>query len=533
MKIINIYKILLVATLFGASGCVELDTIPYDRETDLTYWEDPSSALSALNTCYTSITSIEELMYSEATTDNAYSKVPNEFTQKIGNGSYSTADPYVKLVWDSRYTGIRQCCELLGNIDKVPQLSAELKARYIGEAKVIRAYLYYDLYTKFGDVPYFTNVISIKESQTLPRTPRAQVVENIIQELKSVIDGNMLPASYSGDERGRITKWAAKSVLARVYLFEGRFTEVKNISDDIIKNGGFTLFGSYAGLFETENEYNSEVIFDVQYIPSSREHNINYHFLPPSLGGYSQLSPLKTLVDSYIMTNGKAIDEVGSNYDPSNPYINRDPRLAATIIYTGNSYTKADGSIATINCDKGADKDGYGFGSDCSATGYYIKKYYDKNYRAAFKSGLNPILIRYAEVLLMYAEAMAELGSLDQTAWDITVGALRTRAGFVNSAALDFPASATKAELISIVRNERRCELALEGQRQKDIVRWKIAETVMKGWCHGLYTGDVVGADNGFVRVEQRIFDKAKHYLWPIPQAERDLNKNLTQNPEW
>src|SRR5690606_19727229 len=101
---------------------------------------------------------------------------------------------------------------------------------------------------------------------------------------------------------------------------------------------------------------------------------------------------------------------------------------------------------------------------------------------------------------------------------------------FTESRALEFP---TGGDLKEIVRRERRSELAFEGLRHKDIIRWRIAEQVLNGWSHGLYTGDAVGTDNGYVRVENRRFDAGKHYLWPIPQNERDLNSSLTQNPEW
>lgn len=526
--------ILSAVLVVGGASCVDLDTAPYDRETDLTYWEeDPNAALKALNTCYTYLASMDEQLYSEAMTDNAYTKQPNDATQNIGNGTFSTADPYVKLLWDSRYTGIRMCNELLENIDRVPDLDLELKNRYIGEAKAIRAYHYYELYTRFGDVPYTTKVLSIKESMSTPRTDKATVISNILADLDEVIDGNYLPASYDADNKGRITRWAAMAIKAKIYLFEGDWTQVRNITSTIMSEGGFTLFPSYAGLFEIENEYNSEVILDAQYRPTSREHRMLYVIVPPSLGGYSQLSPLQELVDSYIMMDGKTIGETGTSYDENHPYDNRDPRLKATVMYTGNSYMLADGTETVINCEKGEGKDGYGVGSDCTATGYYIKKYWDKTYRATFFSGLNPILIRYADVLLMNAEALAELGELDKTAWDKTIKMIRQRAGFELPVAIEFPAEASKNQLIQIVRNERRSELALEGHRYKDIIRWRIADDVMNGWCHGLKTDDIIGTDDGYIRVENRQFDANKHYLWPIPQAERDLNGNLTQNPNW
>lgn len=528
----NIFVLASVA-MFNAA-CVGLDTAPYDRETDLTFWsEDANAALSALNTCYTQLSSLDEQMYDECMTDNAYTKQPNDYTQKIGNGSFSTADNYVAGYWNRRFSAIRSCNQVLDNIDKVSTLSEALKKRYIGEVKVIRAYHFYKLYTHFGAVPYPEHLISIAESQTMERTPRETVVANVIADLNEVINGNYLPSSYDADNKGRVTVGAAKALLAMVYLFEGNWASVKQVTESIMSDGTYDLFPSYSGLFEVANEGNKEVILDVQYSPSTREQGTQYSFLPPSLGGYSQLSPLQELVDSYVMDNGLAITDLQSGFDASKPYENRDPRLAATVMYTGNSYRMADGSERVINCEKGADKDGYGFSSDCSATGYYVKKYWDNQYRAAIgTSSLNPILIRYADVLLMNAEANAELGTLDETVWNKTIKPIRVRAGFNASSALNFP-SVSKDALINIVRNERRSELAMEGHRYTDIIRWKIAEKVLNGYCHGLYTGDIVNADNGFIRVEKRNFDASKHYLWPIPQKERDLNKNLEQNPNW
>ncbi len=517
---------------FAASSCVSLDTPPYDRETDLTYWEtDPNAAIGVLNTCYTYLANMDEQLYSEGMTDNAYVKRSTEFTQSIGNGSYSTADTYVRNVWNGRYAGIFYCNQLLNNIDRVKTLSEELKKRYIGEAMVIRAWHYYELYTKFGAVPYSTAVMSVEDSKTISRTDKETVVASIIADLAEVIDGNYLPDSYGAADKGRITRWAAKSILAKVHLFEGNWAEVKSITSDIMQNGGFSLFGNYAGLFEIANEYNSEVILDAQYTPSSREHNMLYSLIPPSMGGYSMIAPLKSLVDNYIMLNGKSIDEDGSGYDMNNPYADRDPRLAATVMYTGNSYTMADGSVVTIDCNEG--RDAFGGEADCSPTGYYVKKWWDNTYRASLMSGLNPILIRYADILLMNAEALAELGEFNEAAWNATIKPIRARAGFTDAAALDCPAGLAKENAIELIRQERRSELAFEGTRHKDIIRWRIAENVLNGWCHGIYTGEVVGTDDGYARIEQRSFNASKHYLWPVPQAERDLNKNLAQNSGW
>ena len=120
--------------LLPVSSCVSLDTEPYDRETDLSFWKKENSALYALNSCYPTLYSAEEVLYADAMTDNAYTKVQTGFNQAIGNGSYSIAYPYVESVWDSRYAGIRACNELLNNIDKVPGLTDELRNQYRSEA---------------------------------------------------------------------------------------------------------------------------------------------------------------------------------------------------------------------------------------------------------------------------------------------------------------------------------------------------------------------------------------------------------------
>jgi hypothetical protein len=517
---------------FILSSCLDIDTPPYDRESDLIFWNDPSSAEKTLNACYEYLASTEEILYADAATDNAYCKV-QDFTRDIANGSYSPAADYVKRIWDSRYGGIKKCNRLLVNIEKVPELTEELRNQYIAEAKVLRAWHYFELYSRFGDVPYYTHVITMSESAEIGRTPKAEVTANIIADIDEVINNNRLPASYPDKDKGRITKWAAAALKARILLFEGRWAELKTVTEDIMSNSGHALFtGGYEQLFTVPNEGNIEVILDVQYAKSLRENGTQYQFLPPSLGGYSQLSPLQELVDSYIMLSGKAIYEQGTDYDAANPYAGRDPRLAATICYDGNSYENIDGSVATITTTPNANPDGFGFSSNCSATGYYLKKYWDNDYRASLQSGLNTILIRYADILLMNAEAYAETNGLTEAVWNKTVKPIRERAGF-SVAGSSFPASKTPAELIQIVRNERRSELAFEGLRLKDIYRWRIAENVLNGWCHGIYTGETIGTDNGFVRVEQRWFQADKHYLWPIPQADRDINKNLGKNPNW
>ena len=142
-------------------------------------------------------------------------------------------------------------------------------------------------------------------------------------------------------------------------------------------------------------------------------------------------------------------------------------------------------------------------------------------------SGLNLITMRYADVLLMYAEAKSEFGQMNEDIWNRTVRAIRARAGFTDAGALNYPGT---ANMQKIIRRERRCELVMEGLRIFDIRRWKTIETVMNTYPHGAKFGDI-SIDNGYIRLDRRVFNKDRDYLFAIPQSQRDINKNLSQNP--
>lgn len=270
----------------------------------------------------------------------------------------------------------------------------------------------------------------------------------------------------------------------------------------------------------------------------NRTYNHLFDFVPISVGArLNALAPTQELVDSYLMTNGRTINEAGSGYDAEDPYVNRDPRMTATIVYHNYNWTRPDGTSKTIYIKPGTDPDDtkmdeYAAGGVSSPTGYYLRKYYDPTSLTNFVSGLNLILIRYADVLLMYAEARNELGTMDEFVWNQTLRALRNRAGFVDPVALNFNASLGQDGLRTAIRNERRTELAMEGLRVFDIRRWKTAEVVLNGWAHGAKFGPA-SIDNGYIRANLRVFDPGKHYLWPIPRDERNLNPNLQQNPGW
>jgi len=328
---------------------------------------------------------------------------------------------------------------------------------------------------------------------------------------------------------------------ARVLLYEGRMDEAISVCEMLMNDpatyGSYALESNYTALFSdaTVNNSTSESMYSLQYVPSLRTWGEYIDFAPITAGARTNnLAPTQELVDSYIMLNGKAIDEAGSGYDIDDPYTNRDPRLKETIVYDQYEWKNPDGSTQTIYIEPGTAPAGqtsneYSNAGQGTATGYYWRKYWDPNYAApGISSGLNLHIIRWAEILLDYAEAKNAKGEMTEDVWNKTIRLIRQRAGFTDAGALDYPSGSSR-NMTDIIRNERRSEFVLEDKRIDDIRRWKIAENVMNGWAHGARYGDA-GIDNGYLRVQQRTFDPGRHYLWPVPPAEIALNSQLTQN---
>nr|WP_294922454.1 RagB/SusD family nutrient uptake outer membrane protein [uncultured Flavobacterium sp.] len=520
-------------------SCEDLDLTPENQFTDSNYWESVDRAQTFLNTAYSQMQSSQYFFYNEALSDNAVNgRGDNAGAASIGAGIYDTSLGRLKEEWNNRYAGIKTCNILIENINRIPDADPAIIARMSAEARFLRAFQHFQLTTWFGDIPLVKKDPSLEEATTIRRTPHAEVVEFILDELDAIIPVLPKNTQLAETERGRITMGAAAALKARVLLYESRWEEVIQTTDQFMAMtyGQYSLFPSYEGLFEAKNEYNSEDILSLQYVPIDRMWGEFFDMAPLSAGArLNALAPTQELVDSYIMLNGKKINEMGSNYNENNPYVNRDPRLTATVVYDQYQWKEADGSTRTINIKPGTapgNPDEFVQGSSATSTGYYTRKYYDSQHLTSLQSGLNLMLFRYADILLMYAEAKNELGQMNSTVWDQTIKALRMRAGFTDAAALTFNSSLGQTELQEIIRNERRTEFGMEGLRIFDIRRWKIAEDVLNGYAHGAKFG-VSSIDNGYLRVNLRTFDPDKHYLWPVPRDERLINTNLSQNPNW
>jgi hypothetical protein len=533
--------ILCVTVLFS---CRKLDQPITTDYTDEAYWRTADDALAALTSCYENLSDDTYYFGDEALSDNGYvNGTGYKAVSLISSGAFDPSNQRLTEEWKYRYTCIRKCNIVTTNIDRVPGLDSTLKRRIVAEARFIRAYSYFQLVSWFGDVPFYTNLISIEESKTIARTKKDEVLSFIQNELTAIrtdLPVNIYTGgagNYEEKDKGRITRGAAIALSARVHMFKSEWQPAINDCELLIgntSNGSYALQSNYANIFSPSNEFNNEVIFDIQY-GGGRTHGSQRNFLPQTVALLrSTLVPTQDLVDDYIMLNGKGISEAGSGYSETDPYTNRDPRFNATILHDGSTITDFDGKVQTILTRPGSTPatnsvDDQG----ASPTGYYFYKYYDRT-ATNYNSGLNLIVIRYADVLLMYAEAKNELNQLDAGVWSQTIRALRVRAGFTDAGATEFPGVGQEALRI-IVRRERRAELAFEGTRALDIRRWKIADQALNKPVRGIkVSGGAFRTDaNGYIIVEDRRFINPKHYLWPVPTFERDQNTNLGQNQDW
>ena len=516
----KISHVIFIMLAFALSSCKKdfLDLQPLDEYSETSLWTSVEDAEAALNGCYNGWESGEWIYYIDCASDNAFNPYPWEGYSMMGNMVLLTPTNTGINRWN--FNTIQKVNWFLANIDKVT-MDDELKDRMKAEARFLRAYKYVIMTQAYGDVPLLTANITPEEANGIGRTPKAEVVKFILDELADLPQS--LPESYSGEDVGRITSGAAWALKARTELYNGMFAECIASCNQVI--GKYELFSSFPDLFRIQHENNSEIILDVQFVQNFN--SLGVGVLPPQTsGGWWSVNPTQSLVDEFEMINGKTIDDPTSGYNPDDPYQNRDPRLQYTIVVPGALY---DGAyFDPLNPSS------YDYYAAYNYTGYAGKKFTSNlsDFTDMWNTGLNIPVIRYAEVLLMYAEAKVENGEIDNSVYD-ALDQVRERAGMP---VVDRVAYASQPDLRELVRRERRVELALEGLRWFDVQRWKIAEEVMDGPVYGSRLGTVdpdtgeLDLNDDRILSEQRSFDESKNYLWPIPQSQIDINKNLTQN---
>jgi hypothetical protein len=512
-------KIICVFTLsLFLAGCGNdmLDVQPNDRYTEENFWTSESNALMGLTGCYAVLRNAGMYggtatpLWEETATPNAYNYDNSGGWNVIGAGTQTASNSaIITSRWDDAYRGIGRCNTVLARIDAV-SMDAALKNRMKGEATFLRALYYSTLANYYGGVPLILDQPDPATQTELPRNSREEVVQQVLKDLDAAIAA--LPVKYSaGTDIGRATKGAAMALKAKVLLFEA--SPLVNASGEAAKwklaadaakavmdlpGTGYALFPNYRALFLPANENSSESIFDVQ-------------FITPRLGSsfdligrqYNTNAPVRDLVNAYLMKDGLPQSQ-SPLYNAANPHGNRDPRMYQTIVYPGDMF---QGQLVTP--------------ARFAVTGYGTKKYtiYDKEANSENiqdgRSEINYMVLRYADILLMYAEAQNESSAAPDASVLDAVNKVRARAGMPTVAA-----GKTKAEMREIIRLERRIEFAGEGLYYTDIRRWKTAEVVLNA---PILTFDAKP-------IMTRTFKAQRDYWWPIPDVQRDRNPKLEQN---
>lgn len=528
MKQTTKYILLILLSLSGIiSSCKKdiLETVPNDRVSSTIYWRTESDAIYGVNSVYSALDAVN-LFVLDGVSDIGHTNTTFTVEFNIENGTYDASHSRIQTEWQSTYRGIFLANDVLANIDKITSSNTALIDRLKAETRVLRAYYYLKLTGLYGDVPMITTPISAAEGLTIARTSQAEVYEFISAELTAA--ATALPATYAAADKGRVTKGAALALKARAHLWAGNFAEAATAAKAVMDLNVYGLVDEYGKLFTYAMENSKEVVLDKQFLAGTLTHNSFAYMGPYSQrNSASNFVPTKALADLYTMKNGKDITDPTSGFDPMQPYLNRDPRMRFTMFLDGDVLPSGI-LFQPVPGSGGADE--VGKTQYNTSTGYSLKKYVvAEDLQTPGASGLNFMLLRYAEVLLTYAEAKIELNQLDASVYD-AINAVRTRSD-VGLPALE--TGLTQEQLRQIVRKERTIELAFEGWRLFDIRRWRIGEQVMRGPVYGITyyeNGNPVTVE---VPSVVRVFDPGKHYLWPVPQKENALNPALGQNPGW
>lgn len=525
--------IIAIFILMGASCSDFLDTVPRDALSPNTTWKTEEDAQNFLIGCYDGWVSDGAILYWDCTSDYGFNYHIHEGYRNIANGGMTASNAVANFY---SFGMIRRCNDFLTNIEDIEFADPKEKDNMIGQVKTIRAFQYFDKNWKYGGIPIIESYETAEEAQ-VPRDTEEAVKKFIFDELDAAIPLlNKEPKA-----RGYIAKGTALALKMRSALYYEDYERAKSAAQEIMDLGLYELDSSYENVFTIAGQGSKEIISSYQ-----RDENLYSQWVIGAMynnadGGWSSIVPTKNLVDAYEMANGLTIDEPGSGYDATYPFANRDPRMAMTILYPGMEW---QGSVlntldATINGGKNPNNPDDA--DNASKTGLTWAKYLapKAQYPNMWDTGVSVIIFRYAEVLLTFAEAENELNGPSTKVYNM-LNQLRNRVGMPN---VDEAKYNTKETLRELIRRERGVELAGEGLRRDDILRWKtdngslLAETVLNGPLVRFEgTIDYSETDpfkraviSGTTLVEQREFKKTHRYL-PIPQSARDKNPKLEQN---
>lgn len=441
------------------------------------------------------------------------------------------------------YSQVRKTNLFLEKIDET-QFTDNEKSTLKGEVKALRAKLYFDMVKRYGGVPLINEPQDLSDDLFVKRATMDESFDFIISELEESIELLQETRGSRDLDVGRWNKNSANAFLGRVLLYwasplynpnneASRWTKAASVNKDVIDSEKYSLHDSYRRIMLDKN--NEEEIFSVQFKKGFRENSWDSAAQPDdrSNGWAVVWSPVQEFVDAFEMKNGKNINDPDSGFDPSNPYENRDPRLQQTVIVNGSIFGFQGWPVYTY---VGAPNTGINEPYS-GITGYLMRKGTDEtnqDYVGWSGSEQNWIELRYAEVLLNYAEAKNEsLSTPDESVYQ-AVEKIRQRAGLDP---YQLPSGLNKEQMRERIRHERYIELSFENKRYWDLRRWKTAVERLDGKqytaCH------ITKHDDGTFTYEYKPVDitplvfQEKMYFMPIPQGDIEKNPNLEQNPGW
>lgn len=511
MKLLNQHSYWLVVVLaLALTSCDSdiLDTTPKDQIAPEIFYQNENEAVMGLMGVYNAYN--QHWYQYDFMSDNNFMHHDWQGSMEFGNWTHTSESWRALDKWEINYATIGRSNAFLENIED-PPFDDDVKTELEAEARFMRAVSYSELIHFFGDVPLILGTQSLDEAE-VPRDPKEDVLDQIVEDFDFAA-ANLPPTQPSG-EVGRATSGAAHAMKARILLYEEQWEEAAEAALEVINSGVYDLFHDYEDLFAEENENNIEIIFDTQYMQDQRPQP-----WPSTCLGYSEWpTPGVTtdIIDEYRMTSGLPIDE-DPDYDDQDPFTDRDPRLKATFVLPGTPY----GDITFIPAN------------DEQPTGMRPRKYAGIEYDNKDNCAINWIHMRYADILLMRAEALVENGETGQEVYDL-INQVRQRVDMPIVEDVD-GTGLGQDQLRDLIRHERRVEFAMEGTRYSDMRRWELEEQVkpVYGWNTSLLADPEDPDQWVFERVmmEDRQFDPDKGWMWPIPQEEIQNNPELEQNP--
>ncbi len=480
----------LLTTLVLTDCKKALDVQQQGVYTTANYFRNETDAVNSISGIYTLLTQENYIAHQETTfdvpSDDYWRSGDHSEDEPIENLTYDASNAQVNYSWTWKYETVNRATNCIINIPKINNITPAIKNRSMGEAYFFRAFGYWRLMIIYGDVPIITDDDYQKTNFNVPKSPVEDVRKQIESDLLKAV--SLLPETYSQSDHGRVSKGTALGLLTKLYMYWEKLPEAIATGNQVVNNPNYALMANYRDNFTRANNTSTEMLFSIQAVANYSQNDFTVYYIPRAWNGYGFSQPLKGLVDEFEKN---------------------DSRKFATIISVGDTVDLGDGSVHILD-------------NSMTATGYTFRKYsvfYSQAEGGGVDKNFAVPLMRSADIYLLVAEALIRTKGVG--AGDAIINKIRYRA----SPLLPKVVNAGMKELI----HERRMELAGEGERHQDLMRWDRNKFVDIASIYNLPISKSPLDQNKNV-----IFMRPKNYLFPIPQVEIDKSNGvLKQNPNF